>query len=336
MKKRIYILAGLLVPVIAGIVVCSVFLYRSTPELKGSDLEQMRDTLKVYQTVPADPKTKRLDDTTEPDIIPNQDVPETEPQEEIIFEIVEYVPETPVEVHIPETEAETEIMPETEPMTEETKPPETVPEETETPKPPEPTLDFDSMQKVNPDIYAWIEIEGTKVDYPILQSPTEDNKYLTTAHDGSYYVGGSIFTQASYNAKDFNDPVTVIYGHTMRSGTLFGQLQPVYSSASGFAEHSEMVIYLPNEVRRYTVFAAVPYKNWHILHTYDFSEEYWYKSFFDSIGKIRSIGANFNREIIPEYGDRVIILSTCLNEDSTKRYLVMAIHQDDLADHVNP
>ncbi len=329
MKKRVYILAGLLVPVIAGIVVCGVIFYRSTPELKGSDLEDMRDTLKVYQTVPAVPETERPEDISEPDIIPEQEVPETEPQEEIT-EIVEYVPETPVEVHIPETEAETAPVPETEPVIEETTPPETVPEETEVPRLPEPTLDFESIQKVNSDIYAWIEIEGTKVDYPILQSPTDDSKYLTTAHDGSYYVGGSIFTQASYNAKDFNDPVTVIYGHTMRSGTLFGQLQPVYSSASGFAEHSEIVIYLPEEVRRYTVFAAVPFENWHILHTYDFSVKYWYKNFFDSIGKIRSIGANFNREITPEYGDRVIILSTCLNEDSTKRFLVMAILQDDM------
>jgi len=329
MKKRAYILAGLLLLILAGIVVCGVIFYRSTPELKGSELEEMRDTLKVYQTVPDDPETGRSDETSEPDILPEQEAPETELQEEIT-EIAEYVTEPPVEVHIPDIEPETEAVPETESVKVETELPETVPEETEITKSPEPTLDFDSMQKVNPDIYAWIEIEGTKVDYPILQNPNDDNKYLTTAHDGSYYIGGSLFTQASYNAKDFNDPVTVIYGHTMRSGTLFGQLQPVYSSSSGFAEHSEIVIYLPEEVRRYTVFAAVPYENWHILHTYDFSSEYWYKNFFDSIGKIRSIGANFNREITPEYGDRVIILSTCLNEDSTKRFLVMAILQDDM------
>lgn len=333
MKKRIYILSGLLVLVIAGIVICSVFFYRAAPELKGSDLEEMRDTLKVYQPAWDVPETELPEEAAVPEI-PATDLPEE------ITEIVEYVPETPVEIHTPETALETEpggeLEPpevlETEPVPQETEPPETVPVETRPPRPPEPTLDFVSIQKVNPEIHAWIEIEGTKVDYPILQSPTDDSKYLTTAHDGSYYVGGSIFTQASYNGKDFNDPVTVIYGHTMRSGTLFGQLQPVYSSASGFAEHSEIIIYLPEEVRRYTVFAAVPYENWHILHTYDFSVKYWYKNFFDSIGKIRSIGANFNREIMPEYGDRVIILSTCLNEDSTKRFLVMAIYQADFTE----
>ena len=159
---------------------------------------------------------------------------------------------------------------------------------------------------------------------------TNDNKYLNTAFDGSYYIGGSLFTQATYNNKDFNDPVTVIYGHTMRSGALFGQLQSTYSSSSGFSEHSIIKLYLPNEVRYYTVFAAVPYSNTHILAAYDFSKEYWYNQFFDSIRDVRVFGAQHNKKIVPTPGDRVIILSTCLNEDSNQRYLVMAIHHDDI------
>lgn len=207
---------------------------------------------------------------------------------------------------------------------------ETITPETEPVKIPEASLDFQAMWETNPDICAWIEIEGTKVDYPVLQSPTDDNKYLTTAVDGHYYIGGSLFTQATYNSDNFNDPVTVIYGHTMRAGTLFGQLQSTYSSSKGFEDHSEIKLYLPNEVRYYTVFAAVPYSSMHILDAYDFSNAYWYENFFDGVIDIREYGAQFNENITPDTGDRVIILSTCLNEDSTKRYLVMAIYQDDI------
>ncbi|MCI8389055.1 MAG: class B sortase [Clostridiales bacterium] len=213
----------------------------------------------------------------------------------------------------------------------------TEPETTEPPKPveSEPLLDFDKYHEINPDIYAWIEIEGTPVDHPILQSPTNDSKYLTTDYKGKYYIGGSIFTESKYNSTDFDDPVTVIYGHTMRNKTLFGSLQSTYSDAESFKKHNMIKISLENEVRYYKVFAAVPYDNKHILYTYDFSNDYWYNNFFKGVKKIRSIGANFDDTVTVEPGDRVIILSTCLNGDSTKRYLVIAVFQDDIVDQTD-
>lgn len=195
------------------------------------------------------------------------------------------------------------------------------------------TLDFEVMQQTNPDICAWIEIEGTKVDYPVLQSPDNDDKYLKTAYDGSRYIGGALFTQATYNSNDFNDPVTVIYGHTMASGTLFGQLQKIYTSQAKFADHSEIKLYLPDGVRYYDVFAAVPFAPVHILHNYDFTVQYWYENFFGKVFDVRSLNATFNEELAPQFGDRVLILSTCLNEDSSQRFLVMAVNRDDHADN---
>lgn len=226
------------------------------------------------------------------------------------------------EVIPPETEAVTTAVQTTAAVTE---PPKQKPDKKE-----DALLDFSYMYMTNPDIYAWIEIEGTKVNYPILQNRGNDDKYLNTAIDGSYYIGGSLFTQASYNKRDFNDPVTIIYGHTMRSGTLFGQLQSTYSAKDSFAAHSRIKLYLPGELRYYTVFAAVPYSSMHILDAYDFKNPYWYNQFFRGVSKIRDFGAQFNRDIVPKPGDRVIILSTCLNEDSTKRFLVLAVLQDDI------
>jgi len=189
-------------------------------------------------------------------------------------------------------------------------------------------LDFASIQKVNPDIYAWLEIKGTKVDYPILQSSTDDSKYLTTAYDGTYYAGGSVFTQATYNSKDFEDPVTAIYAHTMTSGNLFGNLQPIYTDPEKFEKYNEIIIHLPDKVITYKVFAAVPYETIHIMDTYDFENKYWFKNFFKGIKKIESEYSVKNIEEFPEYGDNVIILSTCLNNESTNRFLVMAVKVD--------
>jgi len=192
-------------------------------------------------------------------------------------------------------------------------------------------LDFNKLQEVNPDIYAWIEIEGTVIDDPILQNAADDTLYLHTAYDGSESTAGAIYTESAYNSLDFNDPVTMIYGHRTIAGNMFGALRPVYSDAASFSKYDDIKIYLPGEVRHYKVFAAVPYDNLHIMYTYDFNNQYWYNNFFKNVRKIRSIEANFNDSIFPDAGDRVIILSTCIEGDQSHRYLVMAVLQDDIS-----
>ncbi|MBP3377293.1 MAG: sortase [Clostridia bacterium] len=271
-------------------------LYQKTVVDDGKVLEELRDSIK--------------NDAKEPSTVidlPETKAPETDP---------------------PEISPETEV-----PTLTETESPETTPPETDETSPTEPTLDFTKLWEINPEICAWIEIEGTKIDYPVLQSVDNDKKYLTTAYNGTYYAAGSIFTEATYNSTDFNDPVTMIYGHTMWDGTMFGQLQKIYSVSSTFKEKSDIKLYLPDEVRHYTVFAAVPFAKKHVLDMYDFSVDYWYNSFFKKVSRVREIGANFDRSIIPQPDDRVIILSVCLNEDTTRRYLVMAILNDDLYDN---
>lgn len=186
-------------------------------------------------------------------------------------------------------------------------------------------IDFAALQTTNPDICAWLTIPGTNVDYPVLQNPTDDEMYLYTAGDGSEAVCGAIFTQATYNAVDFSDPVTVVYGNAMWDGTMFGSLQSTYSGMTGTEDFATISLHLPEETRTYTVFAAVPYDDTHIAYAYDFTDAYWYDNFFANVAKIRSIGAYHNADVMPQFGDQVIILSTSLQEDDDGRYLVMAV-----------
>ena len=81
-------------------------------------------------------------------------------------------------------------------------------------------IDFQTLQNMNPDIYAWIKVPGTVIDYPIAQSETDNTYYLNHSVEHDENKAGAIFTE-DYNAKTFEDPNTVIYGHGMANGSMF-------------------------------------------------------------------------------------------------------------------
>ena len=206
--------------------------------------------------------------------------------------------------------------------------------EAEAPEPeaapePEPELyespiDFPALWELNPDIYAWIQIPDTEVSYPILQREGDDSYYLRRDSAGSRDQRGCIFTESAYNGKAFTDPVTVVYGHYMTNGTMFGSLQTTYTTQEGMAEQGEIVIYLPDGEQRYQVFAGVPYSNAHILYYHDFSDSEEYLAFLDPVRSTRSMNANVDESVEVGAEDQLLILSTCLRGDNQQRYLVLA------------
>lgn len=209
--------------------------------------------------------------------------------------------------------------------------PEPAPEPEITPSPmPEPTptpyispIDFETLQQMNPDIIAWLVIDDTNIDFPVVQSQTDDAYYLNHNSDGNYSANGSIFSEHEFNAADFTDPVTILYGHHQWDGAMFGRLQQFFSDESFWAEDHTLKIYTPYEFLECGVFAAVPYSGEHILYYHDFTDEYVFQGFFDDILSTRDLSARFNEEYAPEPGDRVVILSTCLIGNNTNRFLVM-------------
>lgn len=98
-------------------------------------------------------------------------------------------------------------------------------------------VDFEELQKVNKDIYAWLEIPGTNVSYPILQHPTEDEYYLRRNYKGEDDKEGCLFTECSYNDGNMGDRMTVIYGHNMKNGEMFGSLQELYSGEDALQQY---------------------------------------------------------------------------------------------------
>ena len=184
-------------------------------------------------------------------------------------------------------------------------------------------VDFEELQKINPDIYAWIEIDGTDINHPVLQNETDDTYYLTHNSDGNYSAGGAIFTEATYTAKDFSDPVTVLYGHHTMTGAIFSHLQEYFSDPEFMAENPVINIYTPTEQLTYRVFAAIPYTDAHILYDSDFTDEETFEVFMNTVYSVRDLGAQLDEEHRPEPGDRLLILSTCY-QGTSGRFLVLS------------
>ncbi len=217
------------------------------------------------------------------------DPADTNPSDKTLRRVVSYFPETGIDVTIGET----------------------IP------------VNFKLWQSRNPDIYAWITVPNSPINYPIFQSPTNDEYYLTH-NEWGYYIGGAIFSQRTYNSTRMNDRVTMLYGHRMGDNSLFTSVQD-FSDALYFEQHRNIIVYLPDVKLTYEVFAAFPYSNMHIMYAHNFfyrAEDF--NRFFQYVMNLQDLRANRLENYSLDYmSSKVIGLSTCLKEDSRFRYIVM-------------
>ena len=189
---------------------------------------------------------------------------------------------------------------------------------------PEKEIDFADLQEnVNPDIYAWIYIPDTQIDYPVLQHPTDNYYYLEYNLDGSKGYPGCIYTE-DYNEKDFSDPNTVIYGHNMKNGTMFAGLHK-FEDSEYFEEHPYVYVYTEDRLFAYEIFAAHESGNEHILYNNDFSDSYVFAKYLAEIMTGRTMNGNIREDLSVTADDRIVTLSTCVANRPEKRYLVQGV-----------
>lgn len=205
----------------------------------------------------------------------------------------------------------------------------TKPDREESDEPVEIPIDFDALQAVNPDVYAWIKIEGTHIDYPVVQNALDGEYYLNHTWEGAYAESGAIFTQ-SCNAQDFSDYNTVIYGHRMGNGneTMFHDLHN-YMDMEYQKEHQDIVIYTRDHVRTYKVFAAVVYDDRLIPASFDFSSKEGRSAFLESVYTFDDMRNQFADNVKVSSDDRLITLSTCLASEPHHRFLLGAVLIDE-------
>ncbi len=183
-------------------------------------------------------------------------------------------------------------------------------------------IDFEAVQAQNSDVCAWIQVDGTIIDYPIMQSSpdADDNYYLDHDINGSVKRAGSIYIQ-KLNSKEFDDPNTLIYGHNMLNGTMFGQLKK-FRNKDFFDQNRNIYIYTPGHILKYEIISAFVYDDRHIMNSFNFNIENECQEFFDECINPTSFTKQVLEGATLTTDDNIITLSTCTSNDS-ERYLVV-------------
>ncbi len=173
-------------------------------------------------------------------------------------------------------------------------------------------IDFESLLKVNEDIIGWIRLKGLDISYPIAQA--EDNEYyLHRTFERVENFAGCIFMEYQ-NRSDFSDKNTIIYGHNMKNGSMFGRLKEYYED--GVYESTPYFwIYTPEKIYRYDIISCAEVGSVSDAYQITFADDNDFMEFVDSAFS-KSIVDTQGIEVTPE--DRIVTLSTCTGNDATR------------------
>ncbi len=183
---------------------------------------------------------------------------------------------------------------------------------------PEAYADIAELQVVNPEVSGWLWIPETNISYPLLQG-LDNIKYLSRSYDLQYTGSGSIFTDYR-SAADFSGDNTVIYGHNMNNGGMFGKLKE-FGERDYLEEHPYIYIFTAERTLKYRVFAA--YKTQSTSESYVFNFAEAGTDFARYLAYIAA-SAGENHTELPEEG-ALLMLSTCTSAQRTERFVVHAV-----------
>ena len=181
-----------------------------------------------------------------------------------------------------------------------------------------PVIDFASLQEINPDIVGWIYIEGTEINYPVVQG--RDNQYyLKHLFSGEWNGAGCIFLD-SRNRLDFSDRHSIIYGHHMKNGAMFSGLTE-YKKQGYYNEHPIALLLTPDKNYEIEIVggyvASVQDKAWEVVFPSD-------PDFTEWLDKARERSC-FTSEIVPAVTDQILTFSTCSYEFNNARFVLLGV-----------
>ena len=182
---------------------------------------------------------------------------------------------------------------------------------------------FEELRAINPDVCAWLTLDNTAIDYPVLQG--EDNfSYINTDVYGDFALAGSIFLDSSCS-DDFTDPYSLLYGHHMEENKMFGDLD-LYKDAESFAQNTTGELVLPDRTYQLKTFACllVPASESSIFEPsrwdrdlqglYTFAQENALHLDADTLAAMQAAGDSV----------QVLAMSTCSTEFTDARTILLA------------
>ena len=183
----------------------------------------------------------------------------------------------------------------------------------------------EELYEQNPDMVGWLQIEGTGIDYPVMQTPADPNYYLKHDFEKNYTDYGCPFMQADCDALCPSDNL-IIYGHNMKDGSMFADLAK-YRSKDFWQSHKTVWFDTALGSCAYEIFAVI-----HTTVQADAADAFPFYRFVDAAApeefadyvsacKARAL---YDTGISAEYGDKLLTLSTCDNITDDGRLLVIA------------
>lgn len=171
-------------------------------------------------------------------------------------------------------------------------------------------VNLQELKKINPETIGFLKVNGTNINYPVVQ--TNDNDYyLTHTFDGSKNGGGWVFLDYRNNINQLQDN-SIIYAHGRENETMFGSLKNVLQK-SWQTEKENHVIYLSTENKNFLwqVFSTykIPTETYYL--TSEFGSEENHQKFIDTIIK----RSNYDYHTSVSIEDKILTLSTCLNDE---------------------
>lgn len=196
----------------------------------------------------------------------------------------------------------------------------------ESAEPTEPVMlpEMAAIYEKNPDTVGWLTIDGTPINYPVMQSPDRTDFYLNHNFSGQQSAHGCLYARESCDVFTPSDNVT-IYGHHMKDGSMFGSLKR-YTSKSFWDEHRTVRFDTLYERHTYTVFAVftttASVGQGFGYHRFENAEDE--ADFNDFIAECKKLSL-IDTGITPQYGDKLICLSTCEYTHVNGRLVVVAV-----------
>lgn len=200
-------------------------------------------------------------------------------------------------------------------------PTETVPVETEAVM-----LDYmEKLYKKNQDVAAYVKIDGTKIDNPVVYTPDNQNKYLYTNLDGAYSYAGEVIMDKRCTI-DPESTNIILHGHNMNDGSMFNNLLN-YEKREYWEEHPIITYSTLYEEREYMVIAAFRDQIYapkeEVFRYYEFTNPQTEEEFNEGMAYIMERAA-YDTGLTAEFGDRLLFLSTCAYHVNDGRFVLLA------------
>lgn len=175
--------------------------------------------------------------------------------------------------------------------------------------------DLEGLVKINPEVVGWLWIEGTEISYPLVRGK-DNQKYLNTSYNLKHSSAGSIFMDFR-NPGDLSGGNTIIYGHNMKNGSMFGSLKD-FADPRYREEHAFVYLFIPGGILQYRVFAAYNTESTSQSYTRDFSDRWSFEDFIDYVAGEAEAAS------LPEAPVPLLTLSTCTTGRRTERFVLHA------------